>query len=527
MKTVGLLPLEPYVNSKHPWKSKHLKCGRMVAPTYNSIQRGQKGCAYCAGVAVDPIAARKLFLSKGLKPLVPYPGSNKAPWKSIHMACGKEVSPTYNIIQRGDSMGCQYCSDQFVDPDEAFRFFLSKDLQPLIPYPGTAKPWKSIHTVCGSQIQPRYGHIRAGRVGCPVCAGTVPITQERAKEFFRSRGLEPLEMFQGPHKPWKSKHVECGRIVSPRWASIQQGFGVCKFCSKRVVDIKQVNALLKKLKLKPQEPYPGTGVPWKMVHIPCGNQVTPRYNGLSRGQGPCVHCAGLVVDPVEAKELFASVGLRPLIAYPGAGKPWKSQHLNCGKTVSPTYSYIKAGGKGCLFCAGLAPINELEAIKLLKTRGFKPLAKFPGTKKPWKSKHLVCGKTVSPTFASIKRGGGCKYCQVGGINLQEPGFLYLMTNSSLNSHKVGIGGSNTKIDRISQHKKQGWILYKKMNFKKTEEAYELEQLLLDWVRTDLGLPQYLVSEQMPQGGHTETINATDVDQLFIWAKIEEFSKVKK
>ena len=95
MKRAGLEPLEPYVDSKKLWKSKHLKCGRIVYPTYNAIKRGQGPCKYCAGKAVYPPDAEKLFLNKGLKPLEPYPGDNKKPWKCIHLACGNEVSPKY------------------------------------------------------------------------------------------------------------------------------------------------------------------------------------------------------------------------------------------------------------------------------------------------------------------------------------------------------------------------------------------------------------------------------------------------
>jgi hypothetical protein len=120
-------------------------------------------------------------------------------------------------------------------------------LQPLVPYPGTAKPWKSIHLICGSEVKPRYGHIKSGRVGCLVCAGTVPITQAKAFSFFRSKGLEPKEKFKGPHHPWKSVHTECGRTVSPRWANVQQGHGVCEYCSGNKVDIEEVKKLLIKL----------------------------------------------------------------------------------------------------------------------------------------------------------------------------------------------------------------------------------------------------------------------------------------
>ena len=47
------------------------------------------------------------------------------------------------------------------------------------------------------------------------------------------------------------------------------------------------------------------------------------------------------------------------------------------------------------------------------------------------------------------------------------------------------------------------------------------------VRKSLGLPQYLLPEQMPQRGHTETVDASEIDLRTIWAKVEELSKVKR
>ena len=526
MKRAGLKPLEPYENSKVPWKCIHIKCGKEVSPTYNAIQRGQGACGYCAGTRLDPKDAEELFLARGLRPIEPYQG-NKHPWKSIHIVCGNEVSPTYNIVQRGDSIGCRFCSDQFIDPDDAFQFFMSKDFQPLVPYPGSHKPWKSIHLVCGNESSPSYGKIKSGRRGCLFCSGLSKISQEQAVSFFRSKGLEPQGKFPGPNTGWRSVHDKCGKTVSPRWASIQQGNGVCVYCSRKKLDLNEVRALLKSLQLKPLDPYPGTGEPWRMIHLSCGNEVSPRYNSISRGQGPCIHCAGKVINLEDASRLFLVAGLKPVIPFPGTGKPWNSIHKRCGNEVSPTYNFIKGGGKGCIYCAGHAPIAEDQALELFKERGFTPLVKFPGAKYAWRSKHNVCGKKVSPTYGSLRIGGGCKYCQVGGINLLAPAFIYLITNESLNSHKIGIGGFDSRINRLDQHKKQGWILYEKKDFDNAEKAYEIEQSVLEWLRVDLALPQYLLAEQMPQSGHTETVDASEVGLENIWAEILKRSVSKK
>ena len=108
-KKNGLTPLEPYPGNKTPWRSIHKECGKEVSPTYQALANHVQGpCKFCAGKAVDPSDAEKLFLSKDLRPLVVYSGVSKKPWPSIHIPCGNEVSPTFNIIHQGESMGCHF-----------------------------------------------------------------------------------------------------------------------------------------------------------------------------------------------------------------------------------------------------------------------------------------------------------------------------------------------------------------------------------------------------------------------------------
>ena len=527
LKRNKLKPLEPYKGNKHPWKCIHTPCGKTVTPRYNSLQKGQGPCKYCARKAIDPGDAVALFLSKNLKPLEPYSGDNKKPWRAVHIPCGNEVSPTYNIIQSDESIGCHFCSDQFVDPDEAFQFLVSKNLQPLVPYPGTKNPWKSVHTVCGQVIQPRYGHIKAGRVGCPFCAQVIPITQERAVKFFKNNDLEPKGQFPGPHKPWKSIHILCGREVSPRWASVQQGNSGCAYCSGNKVDMREVKELMKKLQLKPLIEYPGGKDPWKCLHIPCGEVVYPRYNGLQRGQGGCLNCGKNLVTRDEGIELLKKNNFKPLMDFPGGSKSWKVFHEPCGTNQEVFATYLRQGGKGCRSCSVTKPITSSQAKKLFKSRGFKPLEEFKNARTPLRSIHNVCGNVVSPTYSSLRSGSGCKYCSIGGINLREPGFLYLMTHQEFNAHKIGIGGFASLTNRIEQHKKHGWKLYKSLDFETAERAYEIEQEILNWIRVELGLPQYLVIEQMPQGGHTETLDASEVALPTLWSKVEELSTFTK
>ena len=111
--------------------------------------------------------------------------------------------------------------------------------------------------------------------------------------------------------------------------------------------------------------------------------------------------------------------------------------------------------------------------------------------------------------------------------MEIPAYLYLMLHPELNSFKIGIGGEVAKFDRIETHRKFGWLLFDKMNFSTGSGAYDIEQEVLTWLRVQLGLGTYLAAEQMPQGGHTETIDASEIDLPSIWAKVEQLSKVKR
>jgi hypothetical protein len=80
---------------------------------------------------------------------------------------------------------------------------------------------------------------------------------------------------------------------------------------------------------------------------------------------------------------------------------------------------------------------------------------------------------------------------------------------------------------LERHKKLGWNVFAVQDLDTGEEAYKLEEEVLDWMRNDLHLPGYLLSEQMPQGGHTETVDSLEIDLSTIWTKVEELRKVRE
>jgi hypothetical protein len=104
-----------------------------------------------------------------------------------------------------------------------------------------------------------------------------------------------------------------------------------------------------------------------------------------------------------------------------------------------------------------------------------------------------------------------------------------MTNLDLNAHKVGISGETKTSDgdRVRKHQKSGWELYKRLDFETADEAHLIEQAVLNWMRNDKKLSPFLSEFEMPQGGYTETVDASEIDLSTIWAKVEELSRVKR
>jgi hypothetical protein len=231
MRAAGLEPLEPHPGSSKPWRCRCDGCGKEVSPQHHNVQRGQGGCRFCApNAALDPDEAKATMREHGLEPLDLYPGACK-PWRCRCLTCEREVRPLYSSIQQGQG-GCRFCARQAVDPEEAKSVMQAKGLEPLEPYPGSAKPWRCRHT-CGQEVSPSYSSIRWGNNGpCRFCARLV-VDPKEAEAAMWKKGLEPLEDYTRADKPWLCRCHTCGQVVSPRYDDVKERDGGCRFCTPR------------------------------------------------------------------------------------------------------------------------------------------------------------------------------------------------------------------------------------------------------------------------------------------------------
>lgn len=463
----------------------------------------------------------------GLRPLEPYTGSS-TPWRCEHIACGNVVTPRLDTIRRRNSPCCTTCGHkenrrkQLGDEASAVEVMLSKSLKPLVDYPGFGRPWKCECLQCGRIVQPHFSSIKAGRNGCAYCSAR-KVDPDDAVSFMLSMELQPLVPYPGSKTNWKCRCMKCDKEVYPNYGDIKQGDGGCKYCGGKYVDPQSAVELMLVSDLIPQVAYVNSITKWHCLCTKCGRDVFPTYDTIRGGHSGCKYCSGNFVDSKEAEIFLRERGLEPLVPFPGSKKPWKSKCMKCGKVVSPTHGSLRSGNGSCAYCARKV-VDPEDARNFMVSKGLEPLEPYSRADAPWPCRCLICGRDVSPSYSAIGSGqGGCKYCARHGIDYELPAHLYLMTHPVHRAHKVGIANNRAQNNRVREHQRKGWILFKTMDFESGSRAEEIEQKVLSWIRVEMNMPHFLSRIEMPRGGFTETVNADELDLTSIWAKVEAFS----
>lgn len=84
--------------------------------------------------------------------------------------------------------------------------------------------------------------------------------------------------------------------------------------------------------------------------------------------------------------------------------------------------------------------------------------------------------------------------------------LYILYSPIHNAVKVGI--SDISGQRFAKHKNKGWLLVSYWHFFQGDKARTVESIVLKTLRDRHG--HFLDKTQMPQGGYTETFDASKV-----------------
>ena len=517
----GFVPITKF-RGPTKWKSKHKPCGKICTPDYTKVKLG-RGCAYCSGnLKVTAEQAKKLFLNNSLKPLVPFRNS-QIPWKSKCLVCEKIVRPNYAKVKaRGHQ--CSYCARNRVDSKDAVNVMKNAGFLPMTKYPGGNNPWKVRCKKCRKISSPNYSSVKAGS-RCKFCMGAL-LHPEDAVAAIRKRNYVPLEKFPGTTKAWKVKCKDCKRVYKIKMHS-SSSIAKCAYCAGIKVEVKDVYAHLKNIGLKPLEKYVNARTPIRCRCESCLRIISPSWSHLKNKKSGCAYCARRRVVPEVQIALMLKSKVRPIAPYKNSSEPWECMCLICRRTVFPRLSDVKRGQGACIYCSG-RKVVETDAIELARSLGFEPLVKYPGARKGWKCRCLNCRKISKPQYTTMQnRQSGCKYCAESGFDFNGEAIIYLITHKKLNAHKIGVAGAKSKNQRLRKHTAKGWNVYRTKKFRRGQTAFSLEQSILYWLRVKKDLQSCVRPKEMPQGGSSETVDASEIDLPTIWAKVEELSRVKK
>ncbi|MEU0247389.1 hypothetical protein ABZ192_24345 [Streptomyces sp. NPDC006235] len=491
------------------------------------------------------LEAIRLMREAGFEPLDEYVNSS-TPWRSRHIACGAIVTPRLSNL-RNSKIGCQPCGVKLgsrtrsLDEETAVARLRKAGLEPLEPYVNSHEPWRCRHLACGREVTPVLNRLRT-QGGCVYCAGCAPVTLEEAAADMRAAGYEPLEPYVNSHEPWRCRHLACGREVTATLNRIRSGTGCCWACgvAKRTATTRlaktEAEARLRAAGYEPMADYPGSKMPWPAVHLACGQAGTPRLSDLGRRTG-CRSCgiesrvAARRGDQAEAIARMREADLEPLEDYKSRNTPWMSIHLPCRQVVYPRLGGILAGQGGCRSCADKQSADRRRtdtelAVARMRDAGFLPLVAFQSTSRPWRSLHLACRQIVTPTLASIDGGqGGCVHCHPGGLDREAPAVVYVLAHPHHNAVKVGVTGNGTS--RLAQFSAIGWDVVATLPFETGAQALTVETAVKRRLATELGLSHFLTAEVMGNlGGHTETFDSDRVSPSVLLAMAaEERSRV--
>ena len=341
------------------------------------------------------------------------------------------------------------------------------------------------------------------------------LTDDETRLAMWEVGLEPLEPYPGSHTPWRCRCMVCGSEVRPHFSTVKHRGSSCDICARKVraqsqtIPDDEAVAIMVAAGVQPLVEYPGGLNAWLCQCLTCKRICSPSLSNITRGQGSCRHWAGKW-DADDCENLMRKSGLEPLEPYPGSHTPWRCRCMVCGGEVEPHFSSVKHEGSGCRICDGQLVTNE-EAVAVMRAAGLEPLTDYVNATSAWPCRCSRCEEVVTPTYSSVRGGGGCRICNHGGFNPSKPAIVYLIQHSELRAIKIGITGANVSTDRLRTHHQNGWSTVSTWPVVIGYEAEVIESTVIAWWRGVLNAQPAVHGDDMPQHGKTETASLDDLD----------------
>lgn len=249
-----------------------------------------------------------------------------------------------------------------------------------------------------------------------------PIPVAVAEATMRAAGVEPLDPFPGSRKPWRSRCYAKGHETSPTLYGINEGRHPCRYCAADLIYPDEAVAFMEERGLRPLAAFSGAHDKWACLCLECGEPVSTTYRTIAkrktdrRGCDSCCRPGGVFGEPQDARERMRAAGFEPLAEWPGSAVPWRSRCLNCVEECAPVYHGVtNTKGLGCRECSiklqDRTRFDADEAVAIMRAVGLEPQEPFQTLDARWKCCCLTCGDVVFRQLKPVRAGlvGGCRH----------------------------------------------------------------------------------------------------------------------
>ncbi len=204
-------------------------------------------------------------------------------------------------------------------------------------------------------------------------------------------------------------------------------------------------------------------------------------------------------------------GAIPLVPYPGSNKdPWPSECRTCERKITPTWNAVQGGRGPCAYCSGKR-VDPEEARAVMLRVGAVPLEDYTSVETPWRSRCNRCSRIIFPKFHSVSDGHDpCRWCAPAGFDPAKRSVLYVLWHENYQAWKFGITNVGATHDRIAVFESHGWQAVRLIEYDTGEAARLAESRVKSWARGE-GFAYAVDRSNMPAAGHTETLKSVDVD----------------
>ncbi len=264
--------------------------------------------------------------------------------------------------------------------------------------------------------------------------------------------------------------------------------------------------------------------------LDCGVEGVSSVHRMRRAKLACWPCSRIMAGETgrltreRVVQILSDAGYQLVGEYRRSRTPVEVRCVRCGNRAFVRVDNVRTG-KACSACRfrWLSEHHRLDGGEVSQRAAvarIELLEPFNSTHQAIRVRCLECGYESRRCINWANPSSACIRCGHRPYDFTAPSLVYLLRHREWPALKIGV--TNVGSNRLMDHDGGGWdCIYQK--HVSGQLAYEIEQLVLAWWRTQLQLGPYLSREEMPQGGWTETVSAADIEMPEIVEIIEAAS----